>query len=65
MLTRFQGTPPAEAYFIINALTMCIDIKDDVCEFGVAQGETSTLIANEIKNTGKILHLFDSFPGSS
>ena len=36
----------------------------DVCEFCVAQGETSALIANEISGClEKILHLFDSFEG--
>ncbi len=35
----------------------------DVCEFGVAQGETSALIANEILHSSKMLHLFDSFEG--
>jgi len=34
-----------------------------VCEFGVAQGATSALIANEIRNSGKSLWLFDSFKG--
>lgn len=39
-------------------------IDGDVCEFGVAQGITSQLIANEIlNNESKILHLFDSFEG--
>ena len=32
----------------------------DVCEFGVAQGETSALIGDEISENSKILHLFDS-----
>jgi O-methyltransferase len=34
-----------------------------VCEFGVAQGATSALLANEIRDTAKTLWLFDSFAG--
>lgn len=64
LLARLLGTPPSEAYFIVQALSRCKDIDGDVCEFGVAQGETSALIANEIAlSSDKILHLFDSFEG--
>ncbi len=64
LLARLSGTPPSEAYFLIQALLRTRDIPGDVCEFGVAQGETSALIANEIASSGsKRLHLFDSFEG--
>ena len=64
LLARLSGTLPSEAYFIIQALAQCKNINGDVCEFGVAQGQTSALIANEIALSGnKILHLFDSFDG--
>jgi O-methyltransferase len=64
LLARLLGTPPSLAYFIVQALAKCKDISGDVCEFGVAQGETSALIANEIaRSSNKILHLFDSFEG--
>lgn len=63
LLARLLGTPPSEAYFIIHALSKCKDVSGDVCEFGVAQGETSALIANEIHSSTKVLHLFDSFEG--
>ncbi len=63
LLARLQGTPPSEAYFIVQALVKCKDVSGDVCEFGVAQGETSALIANEILSSNKIFHLFDSFEG--
>ena len=63
LLARLLGTPPPEAYFIVHALAKCEDINGDVCEFGVAQGETSALIANEIRAGTKTLHLFDSFEG--
>jgi len=63
MMTKLLGTPPPEAYFIIEAIAKTNIIPGDVCEFGVAQGETSALIANEILKTKKKLHLFDSFKG--
>jgi hypothetical protein len=64
LLARLLGTPPAEAYFIVQALSRCKNIPGDICEFGVAQGETSALIANEISlDCNKRLHLFDSFEG--
>jgi O-methyltransferase len=64
LLARLLGTPPSEAYFIVQALHQCKDLAGDVCEFGVAQGETSALIANEIARLeNKRFHLFDSFEG--
>ena len=64
LLARLVGTPPAEAYFLVQALCKCRELPGDVCEFGVAEGETSALIANEIKfASNKRLHLFDSFEG--
>jgi len=63
LLARLLGTPPSEAYFIVHALAECEDVHGDVCEFGVAQGETSALIANEIRSSNRVLHLFDSFEG--
>jgi len=65
LLTRLRGTTASEAYYIIKALYQSKDIEGDVCEFGVAQGETSALIANEILAGDKKLHLFDSFQGLS
>ena len=63
LLFRLLGTSPFEAYFIIESLSQTKSVDGDVCEFGVAQGETSALIANEISDSGKMLHLFDSFKG--
>jgi O-methyltransferase len=65
LLARLRGTPPAEAFFIIKALFQTQNVGGDVCEFGVAQGETSALVANEILAGEKKLHLFDSFQGLS
>lgn len=63
LLARLEGTPPTEAYFIVQSLARTSNINGCVCEFGVAQGETSALIANEISSGAKVLHLFDSFQG--
>jgi len=63
LLGRLKGTPPSQAFEIIKMLSETAYIRGDVCEFGVAQGETSALIANEIRGSDKTLHLFDSFKG--
>jgi O-methyltransferase len=63
LLGRLLGTPPSQAFEIISMLSNTAHIAGDICEFGVAQGETSALIANEICKGEKFLHLFDSFEG--
>ena len=64
ILSQLLGTPPPEAYFIISSIEKTKNVNGDICEFGVAQGITSSLIANEIlENKEKSLHLFDSFEG--
>jgi hypothetical protein len=63
LLGRLLGTSPAEAYAIVEALASTRSIDGDVCEFGVAQGDTSALIAHEIRNQARVLHLYDSFEG--
>lgn len=63
MLTRLVGTGVSEAMFIVSALHHSLDVDGDVCEFGVAQGATSALLANEIKDKNRELWLFDSFEG--
>ena len=45
---------------ILDSLNKTIEIDGDICEFGVAQGKTSKLIAHFIKDTNKKLFLFDS-----
>ena len=57
------GTSPSEAYFIVESLARTHHLGGDVCEFGVAQGRTSALIANELLAKNRKLHLFDSFSG--
>jgi predicted O-methyltransferase YrrM len=63
LLARLLGTLPIEAFEIIAALAETSDEPGEVCEFGVAQGETSALIAEHIRADGRSLHLYDSFKG--
>jgi O-methyltransferase len=65
LVSQLQGTQPPEAYFLIKALLQSLAVPGDICEFGVAQGATSALFANEISALAseRVLHLFDSFAG--
>src|ERR1041385_862101 len=63
LLTRLLGTGYTQGLYIINYLHQCLGIEGDICEFGVAQGRTSALLASEIRNTNKNIWLFDSFAG--
>lgn len=64
IMIELLGTPPSEAFFIVDSIEKTRRLAGDVCEFGVAQGITSKLIANEIVNVAnKKMHLFDSFEG--
>jgi O-methyltransferase len=47
----------------MDYLRKVIVLGGDICEFGVAQGATSALLAYEIKDTDKKIWLFDSFEG--
>ena len=63
LTTQLLGTQASEALFVVLHLNRALGLDGDVCEFGVAQGATSALIANEIRGTEKDLWLFDSFEG--
>lgn len=63
LLAQSLGTQVSEAMYIIAFLHKALDVDGDVCEFGIAQGATSALLANEIRETRKLLWLFDSFEG--
>ena len=65
LMCELLGTPPAEAMFVVNGVRTALAVEGDICEFGVAQGTTSALIANEIAATGRTLWLYDSFEGLS
>ena len=63
LLKNLIGTGFGEGLYLLDSLQKSLLIEGDICEFGVAQGATSALIANELKNTNKNLWLFDSFEG--
>ena len=63
LMAQLIGTRLSEAFYLIAHLNRVLDLEGVVCEFGVAQGATSALIANEIRETDKDFWLFDSFEG--
>lgn len=63
LLAKLIGTPVSESMYILGCLHESLHLDGDVCEFGIAQGATSALLANEIQMTQKHLWLFDSFKG--
>jgi O-methyltransferase len=63
LLAQLQGTNISEAIYILHSLLESMHLPGDICEFGVAQGLTSALMAHEIKSTEKRIWLFDSFAG--
>lgn len=62
-LNQLIGTSLGEAMYILQSLHKGLQYRGDICEFGVAQGATSLLLASEILQTQKHLWLFDSFEG--
>jgi len=63
LLFKLLGTSVSEALYIVNYLHKSLHLAGDICEFGVAQGATSALMAHEIQKTDKTIWLFDSFAG--
>jgi O-methyltransferase len=63
LIMNLIGTPVGASLYIVTYLQMVLKLDGDVCEFGVAQGATSALLANELRSTEKTLWLFDSFKG--
>jgi hypothetical protein len=64
LLNELMGTSIGEAIYIIHHLYEALRVPGDVCEFGVAQGATSSLLATEILSEAyRNLWLFDSFEG--
>lgn len=62
-LSQLIGTTVSEALYIVDALHKSFAVPGDICEFGVAQGATSLLIAAELLHTDRDFWLFDSFEG--
>jgi len=65
LLQNLLGTEISEALHIVTALRETSILNGDVCEFGVAQGRTSSLICYEIIKSSKNIWFFDSFEGLS
>lgn len=63
LILNLTATGISEATYILNFLDKTRNLDGDICEFGVAQGATSALIAYEIRNSVKKLWLYDSFAG--
>ncbi|HWK44682.1 MAG TPA: TylF/MycF/NovP-related O-methyltransferase [Stellaceae bacterium] len=63
LLNDLIGTTISEAIYIIEFLHQALRVPGDICEFGVAQGATSRMLATEIILTDRKLWLFDSFEG--
>ena len=63
LLADLIGTTVSEAIYILESLHAGLQVPGDICEFGVAQGATSKLLASEIMGTSRELYLFDSFEG--
>jgi O-methyltransferase len=63
LMARLLGTGISQAMYLLSELHAALRVAGDVCEFGVAQGATSALIANEIRGTDRLLWLYDSFAG--
>jgi O-methyltransferase len=64
-MNRLTGTTSLEALYILESLRLTQTVPGDVCEFGVAQGRTSALVASVLleTNSPKYLWLYDSFEG--
>lgn len=65
LIGQLLGTEIPEAMHLLHYLQDALHRPGDVCEMGVAQGATSALIANEIRDTDRRLWLYDSFEGLS
>lgn len=65
LMAELLGTEISEAIYLLNYLHKSLKLEGDVCEFGIAQGATSALLAHETRETDKNIWLFDSFEGLS
>ncbi|MBN9414933.1 MAG: hypothetical protein J0I12_05810 [Candidatus Eremiobacteraeota bacterium] len=63
LMARLAGTTATRALYLVGYLNQCHQLSGDVCEFGVARGQTTAIMANEIRDSNKLLWLFDSFQG--
>lgn len=63
LLASLVGINLDSGLVMVRACHRVLGLPGAVCEFGVAQGATSALLANEIRHTDKQLWLYDSFQG--
>jgi len=63
LMSKLLGTEISEAIYILHYLHRSIRLEGDICEFGIAEGATSALMAYEIRKMNKNIWLFDSFSG--
>lgn len=63
LMMELMGAKLSQSVYLLGSLQKAFAVAGDVCEFGVAAGATSALIANEMRETDKRLWLFDSFQG--
>lgn len=61
LFCQLVGTQVPEAMYLLQHLQDSLAGPGDVCEMGVAYGNTSALLANEILETDRNLWLYDSF----
>lgn len=65
LISELLGTTIYEAFYLKIYFEKTLIVKGHICEFGVAQGRTSALLAYLTRNLDKKLWLFDSFQGLS
>ena len=53
----------AETDKILEVARGCLEIPGDFVELGCYKGDTSLLLAEILKNAGKLLYIYDSFEG--
>jgi predicted O-methyltransferase YrrM len=63
LLSRLRGAGVGEGAHLVTCLASVTCLPGDICEFGVGSGATSALLANELRRTGKVLWLYDTFAG--
>lgn len=63
MAWRNDQVSEVETQRIIETLRGCLDVPGDVVELGCYKGDTSLILAEIIRGTGKKLWIYDSFEG--
>lgn len=63
LLAELEATSVSEALYLISHLHRARSVPGDVCVFGVGDGTTTALLANELRDTDRDLWLYDSFEG--